>query len=340
MTTGLNLMFVVSPPFACLSKATDMSRLTFETFLSHAREAHGDKYDYAQVGNSKTKIRIGCPVHGIFEQIPRSHMLGFGCKKCAVVATAEKKRLTAEQFIARSRTAHGETGRASSVRHSIGGADCSVVARKRLKWSWSEGSRPSPLSLGQPATGGTRMFNGRRRPSCDGTSRMTRECHVRICERLGVKFPGPTRHRVGLGARRARPVLPYKQTSSGRPGTSVSCQKQNTCPRCRRDLGSTSRAVYGHQTGITARRTAKRLSNHCNAAIRPRPSKSTPPQRGKQHVLPARMTTVTSRAEDRPRRHPTDCSGTSDGQSRRRCGRRRPVRWAPGRYRQCRQRSA
>src|SRR5262245_3465201 len=23
---------------------------------------------------------------------------------------------------------------------------------------------------------------------------MTRECHVRICERLGVKLPGPTRH--------------------------------------------------------------------------------------------------------------------------------------------------
>ena len=39
------------------------------------------------------------------------------------------------------------------------------------------------------------MFNGRRQPSCDGTSRMTRECQVRICERLGVKFPGPTRQR-------------------------------------------------------------------------------------------------------------------------------------------------
>src|ERR1700745_4065035 len=37
------------------------------------------------------------------------------------------------------------------------------------------------------------MITGRRRPSCDGTSRMTRECHVRICERLGVKLPGPTR---------------------------------------------------------------------------------------------------------------------------------------------------
>jgi hypothetical protein len=27
----------------------------------------------------------------------------------------------------------------------------------------------------------------------DGTSRMMREYHVRICERLGVRFPGPTR---------------------------------------------------------------------------------------------------------------------------------------------------
>ena|SRR6516164_1718848 len=37
------------------------------------------------------------------------------------------------------------------------------------------------------------MFNGRRQPSGGGASRMTRECQVRFCERLGVKFPGPTR---------------------------------------------------------------------------------------------------------------------------------------------------
>ena len=41
------------------------------------------------------------------------------------------------------------------------------------------------------------MFNGRRQPSCGGTSRMTRGCHVRFCERLGVQFPGPTRRRRG-----------------------------------------------------------------------------------------------------------------------------------------------
>jgi hypothetical protein len=42
------------------------------------------------------------------------------------------------------------------------------------------------------------MKNGRRRPSCDGTSRMTRECQVRICERLGVKYPGPTRQSLPM----------------------------------------------------------------------------------------------------------------------------------------------
>jgi hypothetical protein len=38
--------------------------------------------------------------------------------------------------------------------------------------------------------------DGRRQPSVGGTSRMNREIHVRICERLGVKSPGATRPRV------------------------------------------------------------------------------------------------------------------------------------------------
>jgi hypothetical protein len=48
--------------------------------------------------------------------------------------------------------------------------------------------------IGSTGNGRNPIIDGRRRPSCDGTSRMTRECQVRICERLGVKFPGPTRH--------------------------------------------------------------------------------------------------------------------------------------------------
>jgi hypothetical protein len=48
--------------------------------------------------------------------------------------------------------------------------------------------------LGSTGNGKNPMFNGSRQPSIDGTSRMMREYQVRICERLRVKFPGPTRH--------------------------------------------------------------------------------------------------------------------------------------------------
>ena len=46
---------------------------------------------------------------------------------------------------------------------------------------------------GQLVTGGTRGFDGGRQLFTDGTSRMNREVQVRICEGLGVEFPGPTR---------------------------------------------------------------------------------------------------------------------------------------------------
>ena len=52
-----------------------------------ARQKHGDKYDYSEVNyiDSKTKIKIICPEHGIFEQTPNSHLNGNGCPKCYVV---------------------------------------------------------------------------------------------------------------------------------------------------------------------------------------------------------------------------------------------------------------
>ena len=53
--------------------------------------------------------------------------------------------------------------------------------------------RAIAIWLGSTGNGRSPIFNGRQQPSCGGASRMTRECQVRICERLGVKFPEPTR---------------------------------------------------------------------------------------------------------------------------------------------------
>jgi len=49
------------------------------------------------------------------------------------------------------------------------------------------------FEIGSTGDGRNPIINGRRQPSRGGTSRMNREVQVRICERLGVKFPGPTR---------------------------------------------------------------------------------------------------------------------------------------------------
>src|SRR5215469_18083060 len=72
------------------------------------------------------------------------------------------------------------------------GADCLVLAMKRGNARGPKGAGHRHW-IGSTSNGRNPIVNGRRQPSCDDTSRMTRECHVRICERLGVKFPGPTR---------------------------------------------------------------------------------------------------------------------------------------------------
>src|SRR6266852_3604603 len=62
------------------------------------------------------------------------------------------------------------------------------------------------FEIGSTGNGRSPIFNGRRQPSCGGTSRMMREYQVRICERLGVKLPGPTRQYAHFAIFSACPV--------------------------------------------------------------------------------------------------------------------------------------
>jgi class 3 adenylate cyclase len=55
------------------------------------------------------------------------------------------------------------------------------------------------VGIGSTGNGTSLMSDGRRQPSSGDTSRMTRECQVRICEGLEVKFLGPTRQYLGDG---------------------------------------------------------------------------------------------------------------------------------------------
>ena len=74
-----------------------------EEFIDKATSIYGSKYDYSLVEykNSNTKVKIICKVHGIFEQIPRSH-LKHNCEKCK----QEEKSCGIEEFIRKSKLIH------------------------------------------------------------------------------------------------------------------------------------------------------------------------------------------------------------------------------------------
>jgi len=60
-------------------------KLTTNMFIEKASIVHNNYYDYSLVDYkiSHVEIKIKCPKHGEFQQLPYVHLSGCGCKKCA-----------------------------------------------------------------------------------------------------------------------------------------------------------------------------------------------------------------------------------------------------------------
>ena len=80
-----------------------MKKLSINDFINKAIQTHGSKYDYSltEYINIRTKIKIICPIHGIFLQNPDSHLRGVGCPDCVGL-----KKSSTKTFIKRSKTKH------------------------------------------------------------------------------------------------------------------------------------------------------------------------------------------------------------------------------------------
>lgn len=68
----------------CYDCSNDDRKFTTDEFINKSKKLHGDKYDYSLVNyeDIKTKVKIICPIHGIFEQTPLSNLKGHGCAMC------------------------------------------------------------------------------------------------------------------------------------------------------------------------------------------------------------------------------------------------------------------
>lgn len=97
-------------------------RIKFEQeFKEKGKQLHNNKYDYSNVVyvNSRTKVKIICPKHGEFEQLPSSHLQGTGCPECArewtdahkenhAKSSRKSRGMTTEEWVERARQVHGD----------------------------------------------------------------------------------------------------------------------------------------------------------------------------------------------------------------------------------------
>lgn len=77
----------------CKKCGGEKRRLTTETFIEKANTVHSNKYDYSESVYvlKKIKVKIICPIHGVFTQSPSDHLNGSGCQECAKHLTSWRR---------------------------------------------------------------------------------------------------------------------------------------------------------------------------------------------------------------------------------------------------------
>jgi very-short-patch-repair endonuclease len=85
-----------------------MKKNLTEQFIIVAKKKHGDKYNYSKViyENNLKEVIIICKEHGEFQQLPKTHKRGNGCKDCGREKTINSKKSNTNDFIKKSNIIH------------------------------------------------------------------------------------------------------------------------------------------------------------------------------------------------------------------------------------------
>lgn len=107
------------------------NRLQKAEILKRFNEKHKGKYDYslADLDNeSGVKIKIICPIHGVFQQVIQTHFTS-GCNDCGNEKTAKRTRKTNDQFINESKKIHGDRYIYSNVEYKNANQKVDIICR-------------------------------------------------------------------------------------------------------------------------------------------------------------------------------------------------------------------
>ena len=98
-----------------------------EEFIKQANIVHDNRYDYSKINyiNSSTNLDIICKKHGMFSQLPHSHLRSNGCLKCAL----DNITIT-NKFISRATKIHKNKYDYSKTKYIGGGSKVTIICKK------------------------------------------------------------------------------------------------------------------------------------------------------------------------------------------------------------------
>ena len=100
-----------------------------ENFILKANLIHLNNYDYSLVDyvNNSTKVKILCPIHGLFEQAPNNHLKNQGCPKCGVISRTKTRSKPIKTFIHEANLTHSNKFDYSLVNYSNNKLDVKII---------------------------------------------------------------------------------------------------------------------------------------------------------------------------------------------------------------------
>jgi predicted RNA-binding Zn-ribbon protein involved in translation (DUF1610 family) len=110
VTCSIHGLFTTNPnrilshlgcPMCGYERISKLQSLSQEEFIERVTKTHKGKYDYSLTVYKKkdSLVKIICPIHGSFFQLAGNHLMGEGCKKCAVENEGLRKRKIVETSI-------------------------------------------------------------------------------------------------------------------------------------------------------------------------------------------------------------------------------------------------
>lgn len=109
------------------SGCPECNKFSKEDFIKKSNKIHNNRYDYSLViyYNMKTKVKIICPDHGIFEQTPNSHLHNKrGCSKCT------NKKWDNKIFIEKANEIHNNKFDYSLVEYINSSTKVKIICKK------------------------------------------------------------------------------------------------------------------------------------------------------------------------------------------------------------------